>query len=80
MDEIDDTRVTLSYCLKELLDHSPKEIRVAVIHQKMKKKSAEFPKEITKIYQGEQIPDVWIKYPWDALDIVEHNELSIKGI
>lgn len=78
VDEIDDTRVTLSYCLKELLSHSPKEIRVAVIHQKIKKKNADFPPEIKKIYQGSEVPDVWVKYPWDALDIEQHYKLCNK--
>ena len=73
VDEVDDTRLTLSYCLKELLKHDPKEIRVAILHQKLKPKEAEFPPEIKTIYQGEQIDDVWIKYPWEAVDIDKHN-------
>jgi uncharacterized protein len=74
VDEVDDTRVTLSYCLKELLHHNPKEIRVAVLHQKLKTKLADFPPEIKYIYEAEQIKDVWIKYPWDAIDIDLHNQ------
>jgi uncharacterized protein len=75
VDEIDDTRITLSYCLNELLKSKPSEIRIAVLHQKAKNKKAKFPDKIKKIYQGSIVPDVWIKYPWDALDIDEHNKM-----
>jgi hypoxanthine phosphoribosyltransferase len=75
VDEIDDTRVTLNYCLNELLKYKIKEIRVAVIHKKIKEKKADFPDEIKKIYIGEEIPDEWVIYPWTALDIAEHYRL-----
>lgn len=73
VDEVDDTRVTLSFCLQELFRHHPREIRVAVLHQKMKEKLAQFPKEV-KVYQASTLEDVWIKYPWDAQDIERHNQ------
>jgi hypoxanthine phosphoribosyltransferase len=73
VDEVDDTRVTLSYCISELSYHGPAEIRVAVLHQKDKPKQASFPAGIVA-YQALTIGDVWIKYPWDALDIDEHNQ------
>ena len=38
IDEIDDTRSTLSYCLKELLTYDPSEIAVCVLHNKQKEK------------------------------------------
>jgi hypoxanthine phosphoribosyltransferase len=72
VDEVDDTRVTLAFCLKELFRHNPAEIRVAVLHQKNKPKEAEFPAGV-KCYQAEVLDDVWIKYPWDATDIDRHN-------
>jgi len=72
VDEVDDTRVTLAFCLKELFRHHPAEIRVAVLHQKKKPKEAVFPPGV-KAYQAVEIEDVWIKYPWDALDIDRHN-------
>ncbi len=75
VDEVDDTRVTLSYCLAELSFHGPEEMRVAVLHQKDKPKEASYPAG-TKAYQAAVIPDVWIKYPWDALDIDTHNNLA----
>lgn len=75
IDEIDDTRVTLSYCLKELLKQQPKEIRVAVINKKLKKKEANFPEEVKKCYVGEEVEDVWVNYPWEAINIDEHYKL-----
>jgi len=73
VDEVDDTRVTLAFCLNELFRHHPTEIRVAVLHQKKKPKEAVFPPGVT-VYQAVEIDDVWIKYPWDALDIDLHNQ------
>lgn len=73
VDEVDDTRVTLAFCLNELFRHQPAEIRVAVLHQKRKAKEAVFPEGVT-VYQAEELDDVWIKYPWDAVDIDAHNQ------
>ncbi len=73
VDEVDDTRVTLAFCLGELFRHKPAEIRVAVLHQKRKPKQAVFPEGV-KVYQAAEIDDIWIKYPWDAQDIELHNQ------
>jgi len=73
VDEIDDTRMTLLYCINELLKNDPKEIRVAVIQQKIKEKKGPFPNEVKKVYIGRQIEDYWLRYPWEACDIDEHN-------
>ena len=72
IDEIDDTRSTLEFCLRELLSHEPREIAVAVLHNKNKPKKGRYPDEITKIYAGEVLEDRWVVYPWDALDIDAH--------
>jgi uncharacterized protein len=72
VDEVDDTRVTLAYCARELLLSGASEIRVAVLHQKEKRKEAALPAEVKTIYQGAVVADAWIKYPWDALDIDAH--------
>ncbi len=69
VDEVDDTRVTLAYCIGELLRNHPAEIRAAVLHQKEKPKQAEYPAELKVVYEGARVKDIWIKYPWDALDI-----------
>jgi uncharacterized protein len=73
VDEVDDTRVTLEYCLRELQRHDPAEIAVAVLHNKQKTKSGSFPAEVDRYYAGKEFDDVWITYPWDAEDIDEHN-------
>ena len=43
VDEVDDSRVTLEYCLQELLHHGPAEIAVAVLHNKKKEKKGRIP-------------------------------------
>lgn len=78
IDEVDDTRATLSYCVSELLTYSPKEIAVLVLHNKKKQKEAEFPPQITRYFSGLEIDDIWIKYPWDAIDIDEHDRCERK--
>ena len=72
IDEVDDTRATLAYCVGELLSYQPEEIAVLVLHNKLKKKDVEFTPEIKIYYPALEIGDVWIKYPWDAADIDEH--------
>ena len=74
IDEVDDTRATLSYCVGELLRHKPEEIAVLVIHNKKKPKDAEFPKEVKRYFPAIELEDRWIKYPWDAEDIDEHDQ------
>ncbi len=76
VDEVDDTRATLEYCIKELLSHNPKEIAVAVIHQKEKPKKGIIPSEVKRYYAGQILDDAWCCYPWDAKDIFEHERLS----
>ncbi len=73
IDEVDDSRVTLEYCLRELLRHRPAEIAVAVLHNKRKVKRGEIPEEVSRYYCGEEHEDRWIVYPWDAEDIDTHD-------
>ena len=79
VDEVDDSRVTLEYCLRELLHHAPREIAVAVLHNKNKEKKGSLPAEITKYFAGEVLEDRWICYPWDAVDIARHEETARKA-
>ncbi|MFA5448313.1 MAG: phosphoribosyltransferase [Sphaerochaeta sp.] len=74
IDEVDDSRVTLAYCIGELLKYQPEEIAVLVLHNKIKEKDVDFPVEIKRYFAGIEIPDLWIKYPWDANDILAHTE------
>ncbi|MBN1648825.1 MAG: phosphoribosyltransferase [Spirochaetales bacterium] len=80
VDEVDDSRTTLAYCLDELLKHEPAEIAVAVLHTKIKEKKKEFPKGITHVFSGLDLEDKWICYPWDAQDILEHEHLAQKSL
>lgn len=76
VDEVDDSRVTLEYCLRELLSHLPKEIAVMVLHNKKKEKRGRLPAEVRRYFAGEELEDRWICYPWDAIDICQHQELA----
>jgi len=78
VDEVDDSRVTLEYCLGELLRHDPAEIAVGVLHNKKKQKRGSYPPEITKIFFGEELEDQWVVYPWDAEDIDAHEQAARK--
>lgn len=77
VDEVDDSRSTLEFCLRELLTHNPAEIGVFVLHNKQKTKRGHFPPQIKHIFVGEQLSDKWIRYPWDATNIDEHEQLAI---
>jgi hypoxanthine phosphoribosyltransferase len=76
VDEVDDSRVTLEYCLRELLSHGPKEIAVMVLHNKLKEKRGSLPPAVRRYFAGEELEDRWICYPWDALDIAEHERTA----
>ena len=79
VDEVDDSRVTLEYCLRELLRHAPAEIAVAVLHNKNKQKRGSFPAHVEKYFVGEELQDRWICYPWDARDIYTHTSMAQTG-
>ncbi|CAO3673493.1 unnamed protein product [Umbelopsis ramanniana] len=86
VDEVDDTRQTLSYAVQELLrdiekqekatpGHKPTKLGVFVLHNKVKQKKASLPDDIMKNYFAcVDMPDHWLVYPWDAIDIEEHTE------
>lgn len=79
VDEVDDSRVTLEYCLRELLKYKPEEVAVAVIHNKDKEKRGSFPAEVKRYFPGKEVDDRWIAYPWDAIDIDRHDMISSEG-
>lgn len=74
VDEVDDSRVTLEYCLRELLRHRPREIAVMVLHNKLKEKRGRLPREVTRYFAGVELEDRWICYPWDAAEILDHEK------
>jgi len=79
VDEVDDTRATLSYCVPELQKCLVGEIGVFVLQNKLKKKHAELPKEI-RYYSAENVEDAWIVYPWEAEDIKTHDSLATSAV
>jgi len=78
VDEVDDSRVTLEFVLNELQKEKFAEIGVAVLHEKIKAKVGKIPEGIP-YFSGLTVEDWWINYPWDALDIDEHNRLAAEG-
>ncbi|KAI8094664.1 phosphoribosyltransferase-like protein [Thamnidium elegans] len=94
VDEVDDTRTTLAYAVEELKkDVEAEEVRrgmkpgeskttfgVFVLHNKLKPKKRDLPEDIMKNYfAAVEMPDQWLVYPWDALDIESHTELANKN-
>jgi len=93
VDEVDDTRTTLEYAVRELqkdvdeaaksLGRSGEETRfsIFVLHNKDKIKKGHLPKEMIENHRylaAETTGDVWICYPWEATDIDEHDQLAAK--
>ncbi|KAJ6581324.1 hypothetical protein B0H19DRAFT_1114728 [Mycena capillaripes] len=89
VDEVDDTRKTLHYALSELqkdvegelLSHPESEraalrdatkFGIFVVHNKNKAKLADLPAE-TPYFAGATVEDVWLDYPWEAMDIEAHD-------
>jgi uncharacterized protein len=91
VDEVDDTRTTLEYAVrelekdvetaKELLRRGDEKTRfyIFVLHNKNKEKKGRLPNNMEK--EGKYLAakttgDVWICYPWEATDIDVHDELA----
>lgn len=72
VDEVDDSRITAEFVLKELQKEPFDEIGFAVIHNKLKAKRGEIPENV-HYFAGVEVEDWWIHYPWDATDIDAHN-------
>jgi hypoxanthine phosphoribosyltransferase len=93
VDEVDDTRTTLEYAVKEL-EKDVEEARVKlgsneqthfsifVLHNKDKPKKGTLPKEMLeegRYVAARTVGDEWICYPWEALDIDEHDRLAAEA-
>jgi hypoxanthine phosphoribosyltransferase len=93
VDEVDDTRTTLEYAVKEL----EKDVEAArqalggagektkfsifVLHNKNKPKKGSLPEDMMaegRYCAARTVEDVWICYPWEATDIREHDEFARK--
>lgn len=81
VDEVDDTRTTLEYAVKELqkdVDAAAKKLgraaestnfSIFVLHNKDKEKKGHLPTGMVEdgLYLAARtVPDVWINYPWEA--------------
>jgi hypoxanthine phosphoribosyltransferase len=78
VDEVDDSRVTLEYCLNELAQAGISQLGVAVLHEKLKAKKGTLPANLP-YFSGITVEDWWINYPWDALDLAAHNSEAANG-
>lgn len=92
VDEVDDTRTTLEYAVKELEKdveaarqrmgvEERTQFAIFVLHNKDKKKKGTLPEDMMakeRYHASRTVEDVWICYPWEALDIEEHDELAKK--
>ena len=80
VDEVDDSRTTLQYCVEELIKtNAPAAVAVAVVHNKLKPKNGTIPEGVVYM-AGQDVPDNWNCYPWDAAaydnTIYEHEALA----
>ncbi|KAL9614890.1 MAG: hypothetical protein Q9167_000632 [Letrouitia subvulpina] len=90
VDEVDDTRTTLEYAVKELqkdVEAAAQKLGKAgktrfcifVLHNKDKTKRGHLPQDMIdegRYLAARTVSDVWINYPWEATDIDEHDRLA----
>ena len=69
VDEVDDTRLTLSKCIEALRVSNPAAIAVAVVHNKIKPKKGNLSEDILYV-AGENVEDIWLNYPWDNTQLI----------
>jgi len=66
VDEVDDTRTTLQFCVEEVIKkNAPSHVAVAVVHNKLKDKKGLLPEDVVYL-AGADVADYWNCYPWDA--------------
>lgn len=75
VDEVDDSRKTLEYCASEMVKHDISQLGIFVVHNKRKPKLGVIPKNVYYM-AGDYIDDKWIIYPWEAVDIDEHEMMA----
>ncbi|THU99155.1 PRTase-like protein [Dendrothele bispora CBS 962.96] len=92
VDEVDDTRKTLSYALSELkkdveveISSRPESEREALraatkfgifVVHNKRKPKLAELPKNTPYYAGEEVDDVWLDYPWESTNIEEHDRLA----
>mmetsp|Transcript_36710 Transcript_36710/g.92030 ORF Transcript_36710/g.92030 Transcript_36710/m.92030 type:complete len:179 (+) Transcript_36710:156-692(+) len=77
VDEVDDTRTTLQFCVEELAHHEPADVGVLVLINKRKEKRGVLDEKI-RYYAAQEIADRWCVFPWDAQDIETHERLAVE--
>ncbi|KAI5917824.1 phosphoribosyltransferase-like protein [Camillea tinctor] len=95
VDEVDDTRTTLEYAVKELekdveaacqklgRQGEKTQFSIFVLHNKDKAKKGTLPTDMmeeSRYLAARTVGDVWICYPWEATDIDQHDELARQQI
>ena len=78
MDEVDDCRSTLAYCLRELLSPPSRRDRGGGAAQQAQAQAGQLPPEVNRYWVGQHLQDIWVVYPWDAPDIDAH-EAAIRA-
>ncbi|KAF6788429.1 xanthine phosphoribosyltransferase 1 [Colletotrichum musicola] len=88
VDEVDDTRTTLEYAVRELESDveaarqrmggqgEKTQFGIFVLHNKDKQKKGTLPDSIInedRYFVARTVKDIWINYPWEAIDIDEHD-------
>ncbi|SCZ90961.1 BZ3500_MvSof-1268-A1-R1_Chr1-3g02424 [Microbotryum saponariae] len=93
VDEVDDSRTTLSYAVQELrkdidaqlaalseekkAEFEETQLAIFVVHNKLKEKRGTLPKDV-QYFSGEDIADRWVDYPWEQQDILLHEQVAAK--
>jgi uncharacterized protein len=95
VDEVDDTRTTLEYAVKELekdvelarqkigADAAPTHFSVFVLHNKNKTKKGTLPADMMdegRYMAARTVGDEWICYPWEATDIEAHDQAAQEAL
>ncbi|RDW71785.1 xanthine-guanine phosphoribosyltransferase-like protein [Coleophoma crateriformis] len=93
VDEVDDTRTTLEYAVRELekdveaarqklgVEGEKTVFSIFVLHNKNKEKKGTLPDDMMaedRYLAARTVGDVWICYPWEAVDIDEHDAMAAK--
>ncbi|KAL8692625.1 MAG: hypothetical protein Q9218_002389 [Villophora microphyllina] len=90
VDEVDDTRTTLEYAVRELQkdvekatqqagSSEPTHFSIFVLHNKDKTKKGHLPQTMMddgRYLAAKTVSDIWICYPWEATDIDQHDKLA----
>ncbi|KAL2119940.1 hypothetical protein VTJ04DRAFT_6901 [Mycothermus thermophilus] len=92
VDEVDDTRTTLDYAVRELQKDveearaklgidAKTEFSIFVLHNKDKPKKGHLPEDILngRYLAARTVGDEWICYPWEAQDIDLHDKLAAEA-